>query len=111
MANAAKVRGEADDETENGSGRNRDRQGIPHLLPEIGEVVVLLLQHDGKIVQRRMIRPQVAREGGILRRYGEQHHVIDRQNRPQEDRDADQQQLRLGRNSARIHFDNRFIMK
>ncbi len=75
------------------------------------EVVVLLLEHDGKIVERRMVRPQIARESGFLRRDREQEHVINRQDGPQEDRDADQQQFGFGRDGARAHFDNRFIMK
>ena len=63
-----------------------------------------------------MVRPELAREGRFLRRDGEQEQVIDRQHRPDEDRDADQQQLRLGRAVLRRqlssrHLDSRFIMK
>src|SRR5262249_47056641 len=102
---------EGRDEERDHSGRDCYHKRIAHLLPEEVEVVVLLLQHDGKIVQRRVIRPEIAREGGILRRDGEQYHVIDWQNRPQKDRNANQQQLTPRRDSAGIHFDNRFIMK
>ena len=85
-----------------------------HLAPEIVEKVVLLLEHDLEIAEGRMARPELAREGRVLGRNREQEHVIDRNQGPQQDRDADQQQGRFGADAAHElgagHFDSRFIM-
>ena len=75
---------------------------------------MLLAEHDLEIVQGRMIRPDLARERVLLRRDREQEHVVDRDHGPEEDRDADQQELRLFAGLAErreFHRDNRFIMK
>ncbi len=75
---------------------------------------MLLVKDDREIMQRRMIRPELARERVLLRRDREQEHVIDRQHGPDEDGDADQQQARLGADVAKgreLHRDSRFIMK
>ena len=75
---------------------------------------MLLLENDFEIMQRRMIRPELAGERRLLRRDREQEKVIDRQHRPQQDGNADQQQLRLRARAApgrMFHFDKRFIMK
>ena len=62
-----------------------------------------------------MGRPELAREGRVLGRNREQEHVVDRNQGPQQDRDADQQQGRFGADAAHElgagHFDSRFIMK
>ncbi len=66
-----------------------------------------------------MIRPQLARERVLLRGDREQEHVVDRNHRPQEDGNTDQQQPRFDRDVApgkfayagKLHRDNRFIIK
>jgi YD repeat-containing protein len=110
MANAAKVATSKGDD----AGRHRDHERIAHLPPEMVEVVMLLLEHDGEIVERRVVRPQIAGECRVFGRDREQHHVVDRRDRPQQHRNADQQQLGFGRDGAQrgqAHFDNRLIMK
>ena len=57
---------------------------------------MLLAEHDLEVVQRRMVRPQLPAHRLILRRDREQDQVVDRQHRPDQQGDADQQQLRLG---------------
>src|SRR6266478_8102755 len=78
------------------------------------EEIVFLGEDDLEIAQRRMIGPQLAGESRILRRDGEQEKMVERQHRPQEDGNADQQQLGFRRDVAQRgyrHFDNRFIMR
>ncbi|MGY3031264.1 hypothetical protein ACVIIV_000434 [Bradyrhizobium sp. USDA 4354] len=97
----------------------RDQRRIPELDVEVAQEIMLLLEHDLEIVERRMVRPQLARERVLLRGDREQEHVIDRDHRPQEDGNADQQEPRFGRDFAprklsyagELHRDNRFIMK
>ncbi|MGY3652219.1 hypothetical protein ACVWW2_007510 [Bradyrhizobium sp. LM4.3] len=96
IENAAAV---AMDQCQHADGR-RDHQRIPELHVEVAQEVMLLLEHDFEVVQRRMIRPQFARERVLLRRDREQEHVIDRYHRPQEDGNADQEQPRFGRDIA-----------
>ena len=114
-------------------GRDGDHERIPELQPEMAQKVVLLPEHDLEIAQGRVVRPELARECVLLRRDREQHHVVDRQEGPGEDRDADEEELRVGRygvpvegalrrrrsgrvmaedgSGGRAHFDSRFIMK
>src|SRR5262245_45389504 len=78
------------------------------------QVIVLLPEHDAKIAQRRMVRPELAGEGGFLRGDREKKKMIDRQHGPYQHRNADQQKLRLsGDLSSRRepHRESRFIMK
>src|SRR5215831_6820736 len=78
------------------------------------KVVVLLAEHDLEVVQRGMVGPELARERRFLGRNREQEQMVDRQHRPDEHGDADQQQLRFGRDRAPgrgLHRDSRFIMK
>jgi hypothetical protein len=70
--------------------------GVQKLSPEIAQEVMLLVEHDPKIIQRRMIRPQLAGKRILLRRDREQEHVIDRDQRPDQHGNADQQQPRFG---------------
>src|SRR6218665_873913 len=73
-----------------------------------------LKEEDVKVVQRGVLGPQMARGGGILGRNRKQHHVIDRDQRPQQHRDADQQQSGLGHcgpEGPAFHFESLFIMK
>jgi hypothetical protein len=96
------------------AGRDRDEERIPQLQPKMIELTVILSEHDGEIVERRVLRPQIAFEGGLLGRHREQHHVVDRRERPQQHGNADQQELGFGGDSAerrQLHFDIRFIMK
>ena len=69
---------------------HRDHRGIPELNPEVPQEIVLLIKHDLEIVQGRVRRPQLAREGVFLGRDREQEHVIDRQHGPDEHGNADQ---------------------
>src|SRR5216684_495621 len=79
----------------------------------MAEVIMLLAENHREIVQGGMVGPQIAGEGGILGRDREQGQMIDRQHGPQQQRNADQQQLGLGCDAAEreFHFDSRFIMK
>ena len=72
---------------------------------------MLLPEDDAEVSQGRMIGPQLARETLVLGRQREQEHVVDRQQRPDDDRYADQQQLGLVDDDAALHRDSRFIMK
>ena len=94
---------------------DRDDQRVEHLQPEVIEEVVLLGEHDLEIAQGRLGWPELAREGRVLRRNREQEHVVDRDQGPQQDRDADQQQPRLEADAAQdlawVHRESRFIMK
>ena len=74
---------------------------------------MLLLENDFEIMQRRMIRPELAGERRLLRRDREQEKVIDRQHRPQQDGNADQEQLRFRAYlpPGESHLERRFIMK
>jgi hypothetical protein len=75
---------------------------------------MLLVEHDLEIVQRRMRGPELSGERVLLRRDREQEHVVDRHHGPDEDGDADQQQLRFRSDFSegrQLHRDNRFIMK
>jgi hypothetical protein len=71
--------------------------------------MVLLAEHDLEVAKRRMVRPQLAGERVLLRRDREQEQVVDRQQRPDRDGNADQKQLRLGDDF--LHRERRFIMK
>jgi len=87
---------------------------VPELEPEVAEKVVLLAEHDLEVAQRRVVRPDRAREGGLLRRDGEHEQVVDRQQRPDQDGDADQEEPRLVGDAAERrhgHRESRFIMK
>ena len=75
---------------------------------------MLLVEHDVEIMQRRMIRPELAGERILLRRDREQEHVVDRHHGPDQHGNADQQQARFNADFAecwQLHRDNRFIMK
>ena len=54
---------------------------------------MLLAEHALEIRERRVVGPELAAERGLLRRDREQEQVVDRQHRPQQHRDADEQQL------------------
>jgi hypothetical protein len=78
------------------------------------QVIVLLAEHDAEVVQGRMVGPELAGECGFLGRNREQEQVIDRQQGPDQHRNADQQEPRLGADLAcrrEPHRDSRFIMK
>ncbi|MGY4425327.1 hypothetical protein ACVWY2_007776 [Bradyrhizobium sp. JR6.1] len=105
-------RGGGDEQRQRADGE-RDHGRIPELDPEVAQEVMLLVEHDREIMQRRMRRPQLAGERVLLRRDREYEHVVDRDHGPDEDRDADQQQLGFGADFAeggQLHRDNRFIM-
>src|SRR4029450_13235614 len=75
---------------------------------------MVLVEQYAEIVQRRMCRPQLARERVLLRRDREQEHVVDRHHGPDEHGNADQEQFCFGADFAecwQLHRDNRFIMK
>src|SRR5207248_11476941 len=59
------------------------------------QIEMVLAEHDDEVVQRGLRRPERAGECRIFRGNGEQKDVIDRQQRPQQDRDRDQPELGL----------------
>src|SRR6516162_147330 len=78
----------------------------------MAEIIMLLAEHDGKVVQGRTRRPEIAGKRRILGRDGEQEQMVDREHRPYYERDADQQQLGFRSNRAErreLHRDSRFI--
>src|SRR5207248_9171723 len=79
--------------------------------PEMGEVEVLLAEHHAEVVQRRMVRPDPAGRHGLARRDRQHEQVIHRDHRPQEHRDADQDQSRLVEDFVQLHLESLFIMK
>src|SRR5207253_7257075 len=102
------------DEQSQHSHGHRDQQRIPQLQPEVTQIVVLLPKHDFEVMQGRMIGPELARERRLLGRDRKQKQMVDRYQRPEEHRNADQQQLRLRRDALEgrhLHFESRFIMK
>ena len=79
---------------------------------------MVLVQHDLEIAERRVLRPEIAGESGVARRDREQEQVVYRQQGPYQDRDADEQKLRLARDlgygtahGLSCHLDRRLIMK
>jgi len=91
--------------------RHRDEEGVAQLLPEMVQVEVISLEHDFKVLQRGVLRPEEARGCGVAWRNRKQHHVINGEQSPKQHRDADQQQLGFGGYIFQAHFDSLFIMK
>ena len=72
------------------------QQRVPDLQPEVVEVEVLLLEHDARsCCSVGLSGHSCRRERRVLRRDREQEDVVDRHHRPEQHRDADQQQLGL----------------
>ena len=71
---------------------------------------MFLAEHGIEVLQRRVLRPQAPRGGRVAFRNGEQEQVVQRNQRPQQHRDAHQQQLGLGRNAIALHLDSLFII-
>ena len=72
---------------------------------------MLTVKHDVKVLQRRVFRPQSATGGGVFGGHRKQDHVVDGQQRPNRQWNADQQQLGFGGNFFQAHLDSLFIMK
>ncbi len=70
--------------------RDRDPQRVPDLHPEVVQVEMVLLRDRLEVAQGRLVRPQRAGERRVLRRDREQEDVVDRDQRPQQDRDRHQ---------------------
>ena len=94
--------------------RNRNNERVTQLLPKVVQIKMLLSKDELEVAQGGIFRPQPAGCRLVSCRDRKQKHVVDRNHGPQKNRDADQQQLRLGCNGLQhgtAHLDNLFIMK
>jgi hypothetical protein len=81
--------GEARDREHDRHGGQGHEQAVAELPPEGAQEIVLLEQHRLVVLQRRPLRPEPPGEGVGQGRDRDDRHVVDRQERPDQDDDAE----------------------
>src|SRR5258708_25465483 len=73
-----------------------DIEAVAELLPKILKIPVALGHYDPEAFERRFRWPDVVGEHVTMRLERHDHDVVDRHERPDQDRDADRQRRHLG---------------
>ena len=80
--------------------RQPDVEAVAELMPEPREIPKVLGHHDAEAFQRRMVRPDRAAEHVVVAVERDHPHVVDRQQRPDGEHDAERDGQGFQRRSA-----------